>query len=163
MTGEYSIHLYQRPNAKPPNTKIVEGIHDIAKSLASRWFTADVPEYTLRDLQFHDVFCLQEESEILSFLVFSSWDGMLYITLIGTRLEFQRQGLGSKLMEHFFHHARGLGFENTAVMTVPADIKPVYGSTIRFYEKHGFIVTKRISELWRNGAIQDLIQLEKKL
>jgi ribosomal protein S18 acetylase RimI-like enzyme len=150
---EYSIQLYQRPNAKPQNKKIVEGIFDIAKSLTSKWFTANVPDDTLRDLQFHDVFCLQRAEEILSFLVFTSRDGMMDITLMGTRLNYQRQGLGSKLLEHFFDYARGLCFENATVMTVPEDIKPAYASTIHFYEKHGFQLVKRFNELWENGAL----------
>jgi ribosomal protein S18 acetylase RimI-like enzyme len=149
----YSVQLYQRPNGEPPNREIVEGIHDIAKSLTGKWFTANVPDDTLRDLQFHDVFCLQKDKEILSFLVFTSRDGMMDITLFGTRLEYQRQGLGSKLIEHFFDYARGLGFETASVMTVPEDVKPAYGPTIRFYEKHGFKIMKRSNELWENGAL----------
>jgi ribosomal protein S18 acetylase RimI-like enzyme len=150
---DYSIQLYQRPNAKPPNTEIVEGIYDIAKSLTSKWFTVNVPDDTLRDLMFHDVFCLQRDKEILSFLVFTSRDGMMDITLVGTRLEYQRQGLGSKLIEHFFNYARGLGFENATAMTVPEDVKPAYGLTTRFYKKHGFKLVKRYNELWESGAL----------
>jgi ribosomal protein S18 acetylase RimI-like enzyme len=153
MKNEYDIQLYQRPNAEPPNTKIVDGIYDIVKSLTSKWFTTNVPDEALRDLMYHDVFCLQRDKEILSFLIFTSWDGMLYITLMGTRIEFQRQGLGSKLLEHFLQHARGLGFEYAAVMTVPEDVKPVYGPTIRFYEKHGFQIIRRSNILWENGAL----------
>jgi ribosomal protein S18 acetylase RimI-like enzyme len=149
----YSIQLYQRPNAKPRNTEIVEGIYDIAKSLTSKWFTVNVPDDTLRDLMFHDVLCLQRDKKILSFLMFTSRDGMMDITLFGTRLEYQRQGLGSKLIEHFFNYARGLGFETATAMTVPEDVKPAYGSTMRFYKKHGFKLVKRYNELWESGAL----------
>jgi GNAT superfamily N-acetyltransferase len=150
---DYSIQLYQRPNANLPNKQIVDGIYEIAKSLTSRWFTANVPDDTLQDLKFHDVLCLHKNQEILSFLVFTSRDGMLDISLFGTREELQGQGLGSKLIERFFSHARGLGFKTVSVMTVPADVKPAYGPTIRFYEKHGFIIAKRANELWENGAL----------
>jgi ribosomal protein S18 acetylase RimI-like enzyme len=153
MVKEYQIQLYRRPNAEPPDTVIVEGIYDIAKSLTARWFTANVPGDTLRDLKYHDVFCLHRNLEMSSFLVFTSWDGMLHISLMGTRLELQRQGLGSKLMEHFLRYARELGFENAAVMTVPEEVKPAYGPTIRFYQKHGFKIVKRSNELWENGAL----------
>jgi ribosomal protein S18 acetylase RimI-like enzyme len=153
MKNEYDIQLYQRPNSKPPNIKIVQGIYDIAKSLTSKWFTANVPDDTLRDLMFHDVFCLQKGRKILSFILFTSWDGMMYISLMGTQSEFQGKGLGSRLMEQFLQHARGLGFQNAAVMTIPEDVKPIYGPTIRFYEKHGFKIAKRTNEIWENGAL----------
>jgi ribosomal protein S18 acetylase RimI-like enzyme len=153
MENEYQIKLYQRPNTEPPNIKVVQGIYDIAKSLTSWWFTANVPDDTMRDLRFHDVLCLWKDKEILSFLVFTSWDGMAHISLMGTRLGFHRQGLGSILIEQFFEYARGLDFKTAAVMTVPKDVKPAYGPTIRFYEKHGFVIKKRADVLWENGAL----------
>ncbi len=152
MENEYQIKLYQRPNAQPPNKPIVDGVYEIAKSLTSKWFTANVPDEVLHDLQFHDVFCLHKADEILSFLVFTSWDGMMYISLMGTRPEFQGKGLGSKLIERFFQYTRGLGFESVAVLTIPEEYKPIYGPTIRFYEKHGFKVIRR-STFWENGAL----------
>jgi ribosomal protein S18 acetylase RimI-like enzyme len=152
-TTQYTIKLYQRPNANPPNRKIVGEIYEIAKSLTVRWFTSNVPDDTLRDLMFNDVFCLQKNGKILSFLEFTSRDGFIEIILCGTRIEFQRQGLGSKLIEHFFEYGRGLGFKTASVMTVPEDVKPVYGPTIRFYEKHGFVIRKRSNVLWENGAL----------
>jgi len=153
MTTGYIIKLYQRPNAEPVNKKVVEGIYEIAKNLTGRWFTANVPGDSMNDLKLHDAFCLEQYGKILSFLIFTSWDGMMHISLFGTRAELQRQGLGSKLIECFFQHAQGLGFENAAVMTVPEDVKPAYGPTIRFYEKHGFKLAKRANELWENGAL----------
>jgi GNAT superfamily N-acetyltransferase len=159
MRQVYKITLFQRPNAKPVNEMIVQGIYAIATSLTGQWFTANVPDDTVRDLIFHDVFCLFRDTEMISFLVFTGSDGMINISLIGTRLEFQGQGLGSKLIEHFFQHARTLGFEKASVWTVPEDVKPAYGPTLRFYEKHGFVITKRYTELWESGALL----LEKKL
>ena len=153
MVKEYKIKLYQRPNAKPPNKKIVGEIYEITKSLTTKWFTTNVPDDTLRDLMFNDVFCLQENEKTLSFLEFTSRDGFMEIILFGTRVELQGQGLGSRLIEHFFEYGRGLGFITATVMTVPEDVKPVYGPTIRFYEKHGFVIRKRSNVLWENGAL----------
>ncbi len=153
MTGKYIIQLYQRPNANSPNRKIMDGIYEITQSLTGRWFSANVPDDTMRDLQFHDVFCLQSDKEILSFLIFTSRDGFLDISLMATRQEFQGQGLGSELIECFFNHAHKLGFKTVSVMTVPPDVKPAYGPTVRFYEKHGFKIEKRSYVLWENGAL----------
>jgi len=153
MKNEYDIKLYQRPNAEPANIEVVQGIYNIAKNLTSKWFTANVPDDTIRDLQFHDVFCLKRDKKILSFLIFTSRDGFLDISLFATRQEFQGQGLGSKLIECFFNHAQNLGFKTVSVMTVPPDVKPAYGPTLRFYEKHGFKIEKRSNALWESGAL----------
>jgi GNAT superfamily N-acetyltransferase len=118
-----------------------------------------VPDDIVRDLIFHDVFCLQQEKEIVSFLVFSSHEEIIDITLLGTQIEYQGQGLGSKLIEHFFQHARKLGFEKSSVWTVPEDVKPAYGPTLRFHKNHRFEIIKRYTELWGSGALF----LEKKL
>ena len=151
---EYSIRLYRRPNAKPPNTEIVNDILYITKSLTGKWFTANVPDDTLHDLQFHDVLCLIKQRRTLSFLVFTSWDGMMHITLMATHPDFQGQGLGSRLIQHFFRYAQELGFEKVIALTVPEDVNHLYSATIQFYQKHGFVVTKRYTELWERGAIQ---------
>jgi ribosomal protein S18 acetylase RimI-like enzyme len=153
MEKEYEMKLYQRPNANLTNKKIVGEIYEITKSLTAKWFTKNVPDDTLRDLMFNDVFCLQENGKTLSFLEFTSRDGFIEIILFGTRIEFQGQGLGSKLIEHFFEYGRELGFVTASVMTVPEDVKPAYGPTIRFYEKHGFVIKKRSNVLWENGAL----------
>ncbi len=153
MENKYRIKLYQRPNAKPSNKRIVGEIYEITKSLTVKWFSSNVPDDTLHDLMFNDVFCLMRNGKIISFLEFTSRDGFIEIILFGTRIEHQRQGLGSKLIEHFFEYGRGLGFATASVMTIPEDVKPVYGPTIRFYEKHGFIIRKRSNVLWENGAL----------
>jgi ribosomal protein S18 acetylase RimI-like enzyme len=154
MAIDYTISLHRRPNAAPPDTAIVSGILDITRSLTGTWFTANVPGDTLNDLKFHDVLCLHRSAELLSFLVFTSWDGMLHITLMGTRPEARGQGFGSRVIEDFFRQARQLGFEKCAVMTVPEDVNPLYQGTIHFYQKHGFMIEKRYRELWEHGAVR---------
>jgi len=52
------------------------------------------------------------------------------------------------------YHAKHLGFERVVTLTVPPDVKPVYQATIRFYEKHGFVLRKKYTELWENGAVE---------
>jgi hypothetical protein len=38
------------------------------------------------------------------------------------------------------------------VFTVPPSSNPVYRSTVDFYEKHGFRVVRKYTELWQSGA-----------
>ncbi len=143
------IQLYHRP-AAPVTAEIVQ----IARLLTEHWFTANVPEDIQRDLMFHDALCLYEDGQMQAFLVFTSLDGNLQITLMGTHPHCRGNGYGSLLMEHLFQHAASLGFEQVVAMTVPPDVKPAYQATLAFYRKHGFIVTRRYEELWENGALE---------
>jgi len=126
----------------------------IATRLTERWFTPNVPEDTRRDLLFHDTFCLYEDGQVRAFLIFTSRDGRIEITLMGTDPACRGRGYGSLLMERFLQHGRDLGFEQAVAMTVPPDTKPAYAATVAFYERHGFVVTRRYDELWEDGALE---------
>lgn len=147
MPGE--IRLYQRPCGRT-----AEQIVNIAQELTSRWFTANVPDDIRKDLSFHDVFCLEDQGEVASFLVFTSLDGMIQIILMGTRLCDRGKGYGSLLIDRLADHARQLGYGRMMAMTVPPDTKPAYAATVRFYERHGFSTAKRYDELWESGALE---------
>jgi len=144
-----TIRLHQRPHGQ-----IADEIVEVAKLLTDQWFTRNVPEDTRRDLLFQDAFCLHEDGRLRALLVFTSWDGTIHITLMGTHPEHRRRGYGSLLLKRFLEHGEELGFEKVAVLTVPPDVKPQYQATIAFYRKHGFVETRRYTELWENGAIE---------
>ena len=144
-----TIQLHQRPSGY-----IADAIIEIARLLTDRWFTANVPEDTGRDLLFQDAYCLYEDGQLRSFLVFTSWDGSLHITLLGTHPQHHGRGFGSLLLERLLQHAARLGFDRVVALTVPADVKPAYQPTITFYRKHGFVQTRRYQELWENGAVE---------
>ena len=97
---------------------------------------------------------LRVDERIASFIVFTSWEGSIYITLMGTHPDYRGRGLGSQLIQHFFKHVKQLGFDRIIALTVPPDFKPSYESTEKFYEKNGFVVTRRYNELWGSGAIE---------
>ncbi|HTP11778.1 MAG TPA: GNAT family N-acetyltransferase [Anaerolineae bacterium] len=143
------IQLYQRPG-----DPVAADILEIATLLTTDWFTTNVPEDTRRDLLFQDAFCLYENGELRSFLVFTSWDGCLHITLMGTHPDYHGCGYGSRLMERFLQHARDLGFAKAVALTVPPEVKSAYRATMAFYRKHGFVETRCYHELWENGAVE---------
>jgi ribosomal protein S18 acetylase RimI-like enzyme len=152
---DYKILLYQRPEKK-----IITSIVNIATLLTEKWFTPNVPGDIEKDLPFHDALCLFKEGALLSFIVFTSIDGEIQILLMGTHPEHQGKGYGSLLMNHFFHYIKTLGFSRIVALTVPPDTKPAYYSTVEFYEKHGFHLKRRYTELWETGAfelVKDLI------
>ena len=144
-----TIQLHRRPQGQ-----VADEIVELVELLTDQWFTRNVPEDTRRDLLFQDVLCLYENCQLRALLVFTSWDGTIHIALMGTRPEHRGQGYGSVLLKRFLEHIRQLGFERVAVLTVPDDVKPQYQAAIAFYRKHGFIETRRYTELWENGTIE---------
>jgi hypothetical protein len=73
-----TIQLHRRPA-----DAVVSDIVALARLLTPRWFTPNVPDDTRRDLLFHDAWCAYEGDALRAFLVFTGWDGALYITLMG--------------------------------------------------------------------------------
>ena len=141
------IEIHNRPAGS-----IADEILEIVDRLTDRWFSPDVASATRRDLLFHDVLCAKEDGRIRSFLMFTSHDGMIQITLMGTSPDCHGQGFGSALLSRLDRHACDLGFDEIVIFTVPPSSNPAYQSTVEFYEKHGFRVIKKYTELWRSGA-----------
>jgi ribosomal protein S18 acetylase RimI-like enzyme len=146
---KYDVRLHQRPGGD-----IADKIVEIARLLTPTWFTPDVPDDTRRDLLFQDALCVWQGNTIISFLVFTSWDGSLHITLFGTAPVHRGKGWGSLLVTHFFEHAKSIGSRQIKVLTVPPDVKPQYTETLRFYLNHGFVTNRRISNLWQHDALE---------
>ena len=137
-----------------PKGAIRDEIVSIAQELTTEWFTSNVPDDTFRDLLFQDVLILRKAARIESFIMYTCLDGIIQLSLMGTRLESREKGFGSILIEAFFLHIKEMGFNRIMVYTVPPDTKPAYHSTVRFYQKHGFRILRRYNELWENGALQ---------
>jgi ribosomal protein S18 acetylase RimI-like enzyme len=149
MNAEYEIEVHQRPSGA-----VRDEIVSIAQELTSAWFTPNVPNDTYYDLGFQDVMILKESGRIVSFIMFTCLDGTIQLSLMGTRVDSRTKGFGSILISKFCEHIKNIGFHQIMVYTVPPDTKPAYSATLRFYQKHGFRITRRFEELWDSGAIQ---------
>lgn len=154
---DYNISLYKRPN--PEQMDVVEQVINITAMLTPEWFTPDVPEGIPNDLMFQDLVCIEKDHVVKSFIMFTSLDGAIHVTLMGTHPDLRHKGLGSMLMQYLLGHAAGLGFTRINLLTVPPKTKSTYDSTVRFYEKHGFIIQREIPDLWQGGALELTRQL----
>jgi len=136
-----------------PDGLIKDQILKIVQDLTPYWFTENVLHDTANDLLFQDVVYLVENDKIISFIIFTCWDGSIYITLMGTDPGYKNHGYGTILINSFFERVKSLGFNKIKLLTVPAETKPHYAQTIKFYEKNGFFATKRFNEIWESGAL----------
>ncbi|MEK3720575.1 GNAT family N-acetyltransferase [Paenibacillus sp. FSL H8-0034] len=149
---DYTITHYERPNKN--NKDVVDQVIAVIDSMVGKWFTSDVPHDTRKDLFFHDALCLEIGGKIASFIAFTSSEGSIVISLMGTHSDYHRKGYGSILIESLFEHTKHLGFNRIFAWTVPPKSKASYQQTVDFYTKHGFIIEKEYSELWQSGTIQ---------
>ena len=137
-----------------PNGAIIEGIVALTSSLTGLWFTPNVPGDTQKDLPFQRVLSCHVGDVLAGFLMFTSLDGSLQITLMGAALEFHRQGIGSRLVDALKRVALELGFTSIKAMTVPPSANPRYAATVAFYEKNGFHQVRFYPDLWEHGAME---------
>jgi ribosomal protein S18 acetylase RimI-like enzyme len=148
------FELYQRPTGV-----VADEVVDIVRPLTGKWFTHDVLESVGKDLQFQDLLCLRRDGVMVSFIMFTSLDGAIHLSIVGTHPDHQGQGLGSMLMQRLFQHARRIGYQRVVALTVPPEAKEAYGPTVHFYQKHGFEIKARYSDLWQSGAIELMAEI----
>lgn len=114
MSQIYS--LYQRPGL---NNKTIENqIIEITTMMVGQWFTNDVVDDVLADLKFHDVICLESENRIICLIIFTSYEGTIRISLMGTDPNKHNKGYGSRLINHFFDYVVQIGFKEIELLTV---------------------------------------------
>jgi len=109
---------------------------------------------------FHDVICLEGDNKVVSYIMFTSLDGIINILYMGTNPDYRGKGYGSMLMEYLFDYGKKLGFTEFEALTVPPESKPSYKATVEFYQRHGFVVEKYYTELWQSGALKLVKRLE---
>ena len=135
-----------------PTGSTADEILSIVGDLTGEWFTPDVAPATRHDLLFQDVVYGKQNGRIRAFIMFTSHDGAILITLMGTHPDWRGRGFGTSLMDRLVTHAKALGFCEIVTFTVPPASKLAYRATVNFYEKRGFAVAKKYSELWQSGA-----------
>ena len=77
--------------------------------------------------------CCEENDELLGYGVMSVAAGESHILNLTVRPESQRQGIGSKLLQHFVQLARQHGAD-----TLMLEVRPSNRKAIHLYEKLGF-------------------------
>jgi ribosomal protein S18 acetylase RimI-like enzyme len=130
---DFSINFYERPTRF--GNPIVQKINQIITSLTGVWFTEDVAEDTCKDLIFQDLLCAESFGQVTSFLVFTSAEGSISISLMGTDPRYHRKGFGSKLLLHLIEHVKEMGFNKIVALTVPPSSKPAYQRNTPNYGK----------------------------
>jgi GNAT superfamily N-acetyltransferase len=114
------------------------------------------------DFELNSLIVAKENGKVSGFLCYTSYSGKILLMWLGVKKEFQRKGVGQKLLTWLEDEGKRFGFHSIEVETLPdeEDYEP-YQRTRTFYYKNGF---KRI--LYKKARVKgwdDQIVLEKKL
>ena len=133
--------------------KVINEIYDLAKEYTKDYFTANFPDDMRIDMNFQRVFYLSEKGRIVSCIVYTCLDGSIHITMMLTDRSYAGKGYGTRLMAEFVKHVSEYGIRSIELYTFSLKTKPVYSSTIAFYERNGFQIVNEHRDLWEKGTI----------
>ena len=115
------------------------------------------------DIQHQDGYVAVSEGQVTGFVTLYVAEGRLHIGWLGVHINYQRRGIGTKLVLAAESKALDLGIEELATYTLgdSVDYAP-YELTRRFYRKCGFSVYKRTrtdnascpEEIWLSKQIE---------
>ncbi len=137
-----------------PSNDAVDAVVKIIESLGRDWFSDGVSGETRRDLSLQHLLTAEEGGKIVSFLTFTSVEGDIRIGMIATQNDLRNRGYGKSLIKKLKELAISMGYNRITCLTVPENSNPNYASTLTFYERCGFKVTKRLTEIWQSGALE---------
>ena len=138
---------------KEISRKAIDEVYNLAKEYTKDFFTANFPDDMRVDMEFQRLFYILEEGRIVSCIVYTCLDGSIHITMMLTDRILAGKGYGTKLMEEFTKHVSEYGIRSIELHTFSPETRPVYSSTIAFYEKNGFKIVKEHKDLWESGTI----------
>ena len=126
------------------------------------WFNKDGLRNMSIDFDLNNLIVAVENKKILGFLCYTSYCGKMLLTWMGVKRDFQRKGVGEKLLKWLEKEAKKLKLHTIEVETLPdEDIYEPYKRTRAFYYKQGF---KRVAyKKARVKGWDDQIVLEKRL
>jgi GNAT superfamily N-acetyltransferase len=126
------------------------------------WFSEQGLKNMRVDFELNNLIVAKENGRVSGFLCWTSYSGKILLMWMGVKKEFQRKGVGQKLLTWLENEGRRFGFHSIEVETLPDedDYEP-YQRTRSFYYKNGFerVVYKKA----RVKGWDDQIVLEKKL
>ena len=120
------------------------GILNIVENLPD-WFDKTARSRSIpTDIRHQKGFVAVSGQRVVGFVTLYVAEGRLHVRWLAVEKEFQRQGLGSRLLEAAERKAGDLGIDELATCTLGDNVKyQPYEGTRSFYWKCGFSVYKR--------------------
>lgn len=139
---------------------------NIAKKLHPKWFDNFAINRSIPlDLKIHKGFVIEEEGKILGFITYASNEGEVKISWMGILPDYQKKGIGTKLLKTLEKELKKMGIKELRVETLADSVKyRPYDSTRDFYRETGFKLEK-VKKMKSKGTGKkfDMAVLLKKL
>ncbi len=128
----------------------------IARELHGYFAEQGMATIMSRDLRAHLLYVAKASNEVVGFVTIKHKNNhVAEISWIAVKLEHQRQGIGSALVDRVANDLRFQGIRVLEVKTLAADVDYFpYEKTRRFYEKTGFMHLETIGPYpgWEMGT-----------
>jgi GNAT superfamily N-acetyltransferase len=123
------------------NSTHIENCLEIARRLP-QYFTQGGLENLNRDIKTHRLFLVEESGEVRGFItLFSKYPYVAEISWLAVKLEHQRKGYGTAMVNFITLELKSKGVRFLEVKTLAPEVNyPPYEPTRRFYEKSGFVL-----------------------
>ena len=132
------------PEIKPLEEEHYSGILAVVDNLPE-WFDETARSRSVpTDIRHQEGFVAVSGQRVVGFVTLYVAEGRLHIGWLGVEKEFQRQGIGSRLLRAVEQKARDLRIDELATYTLGDSVEyQPYDVTRSFYWKCGFTVYKR--------------------
>ena len=145
-----------------PNSKQINECLEIAKNLKD-WFTPEAIDSMKIDFQVNHLISALENNEVIGFLCYSSYNGSIKILWIGVKKDFQRKGIGFKLLKELEKIANKYNSKSIEVETLSETVSyEPYELTRNFYKKNGFKIIHTIKPYKEGWDEMDIMKKEIK-
>lgn len=138
-------------------------VFTVARSLAA-WFRPIDQMALAIDLRMHEGFVAEREREPapIGFLTFHVLDETTAeLSWLGVRLEYQGEGVGSRLLSALEDELKRRGIGRVQVGTVAEESEePAFAATRHFYLSHGFRQIKHERDFYSRGRHRTLLEKE---
>jgi GNAT superfamily N-acetyltransferase len=120
------------------------GVVDLVRRLPE-WFDEKARNESIPvDLRFHRGYVAIGKSDIVGFITLYVAEGRVNIGWLGVDPDFQRRGIGGRLLLAAEEYCRDIGVHTLATYTLGDAVDyPPYERTRAFYRKNGFAITQR--------------------
>ena len=127
------------------------------------WFDKNAREKQIPlDFKLNNLVVALEKEKVIGFLCYTSYSGKMQLIWIGVKKEFQRKGIGKKLLTWLEEESKKLKLHYIEVETLSEKYKyKPYEITRNFYYKNGFKKIANKKQLIKDW--DDLIVLAKLL
>jgi tRNA pseudouridine38-40 synthase len=146
---------------RPLRSNYFPGVLDVLRALGA-WFNDESVRTLAREIRFHAGYVAIAGQRVVGFLAFNVMEGAAQIQWMGLAPEYQRKGIGRKLVNKTIDDLKRAGLKEVFVHTLGDSVEyEPYAQTRAFWRTMEFIEHQRIRQ--ENPAWEERLVMRRKL